>query len=88
MNPQQFVSEYEAALATQDWTAVEPLMHKDVCVTFSSGAVHRGLIAVQKAFEGNFAAIACENYKVSNIHWVQETPDTAIYLFDFDWTGI
>ncbi len=63
-------------------------MHKDVCVTFSSGTVHRGLPAVRKAFEANFAAISCEKYKVSNVHWIHKGTETATYLFDFDWTGI
>ncbi len=88
MQPNEFVLEYERALATQDWSAVEPLMHEDVCVTFSSGTVHRGLTEVQQAFEGNFAAISCEKYKVSNVHWIRSDTQYAVYLFDFDWTGI
>ncbi|MFT5198233.1 MAG: ketosteroid isomerase-like protein [Planctomycetota bacterium] len=52
MEPAEFVTEYGRALATQDWSKVAPLMHADVCVTFSSGAVHQGIDAVQKAFEG------------------------------------
>ena len=88
MRPDEFVAQYETALATQNWSAVEPLMHKDACVTFSSGTVHRGLAAVQKAFESNFAAISCEKYKVSNIHWIRQDETHAVYLFDFAWTGI
>lgn len=88
MTPEEFVIAYEAALATQDWQAVAPLMHGDACVTFSSGAVHKGLDAVKKAFESNFAAISCEKYKVSNLHWVSQNSTQAIYLFDFDWSGI
>ena len=46
MNPETFIEKYEAALATQDWQQVAPLVHPDVCVTFSSGSVHVGKTAV------------------------------------------
>lgn len=87
LNPDDFVSAYEQALATQDWAAVEPLIHDDVCVTFSTGTVHKGKDAVRRAFEQNFAAIEDEDYRISNIHWILRNKDVAIYLFDFHWTG-
>ena len=88
MTVEDFVHAYEAALATQRWGAVEPLIHPDACVTFSSGAVHKGRPAVQAALERNFAAIRDETYHISNVHWARRTPDVAVYLFDFAWTGL
>lgn len=38
MNPEKFIEKYEAALATQDWQQVAPLLHPDACITFSSGS--------------------------------------------------
>jgi hypothetical protein len=55
MQPEDFIHAYKRALATQDWNRVEPLIHADACVTFSDGTVHRGKVAVQKAFEHNFS---------------------------------
>ena len=46
MNPETFIEKYEAALATQDWQQVAPLVHPEACVTFSSGSVHIGKTAV------------------------------------------
>ena len=83
----EFVRAYEAALATQNWAEVEPLIHQDACITFSSGTVHRGKDAVRRAFEGNFAEIEAETYRVSNVYWVRRDRAYAAYLFDFDWTG-
>jgi ketosteroid isomerase-like protein len=88
MELDEFVTAYETALATQNWAAVEPLIHKDACVTFSSGTVHRGKDAVRRAFEGNFAAIADETYRISNVHWVRKGRVFAAYLFDFNWSGL
>jgi ketosteroid isomerase-like protein len=84
---EEFIPLYERALASQGWSAVDPLVHDDACVTFSNGTVHLGKAAVQKAFEGNFAAIAHEEYRVSNIRWVHRGPEVAVFLFDFKWSG-
>ena len=88
MTADDFVRAYETALASQQWSAVDPLLHADVCVTFSTGAVHKGKPAVRAAFERNFAAIRDETYRVSNVHWAARTPDLAVYLFDFAWSGL
>ena len=88
MNPEKFVEKYEAALATQDWQQVAPLVHPEACVTFSSGSVHIGKTAVRQAFERNFALIQDETYAIENVHWVKKDGDTAVYLFNFRWSGI
>ena len=88
MELEEFVTAYETALATQSWAEVAPLINKDACVTFSSGTVHRGKDAVRRAFAGNFAAIEDETYTISNVYWVRKSRAYAVYLFDFDWTGL
>lgn len=88
MLPEQFIEAYKAALATQQWANVEALIHKNACVTFSNGAVHNGISAIQAAYERNFALIKNEDYQMSNLHWVLKTETTAVYLFDFSWRGI
>lgn len=88
MQPDGFVKAYEQALASQDWERVGPLMHEDVCVTFSDGRVFRGKAAVKGAFEANFEAIQGEQYRVLNIHWARQEDGFAVYLFDFEWSGL
>ena len=88
MTPDDFVSSYEAALRSQSWSVVAPLVHDDACITFSTGAVHKGKAAVQKAFEANFASIEEEKFSISNVHWVMRAHDLAAYLFDFAWSGL
>ena len=88
MQSEEFIRAYEAALASQDWRQVEPLVHVDACVTFSNGIVHKGKAEVQKAFEYNFSLIQDEKYSIANVHWVMKNPETAAYLFEFSWSGI
>ena len=88
MNPDEFIQAYEQALATQYWTNVDPLVHENACVTFSNGSVHKGKPAVTKAFEANFASIKDETYSISNVHWVIKAAGTAVYLFEFNWSGL
>ncbi len=88
MTPEDFVLKYEAALATQDWIQVAPLIHENACVTFSNGSVHRGKTAVEKAFRKNFSSIQNESYRMTNIHWVQKRDSLAVYLFEFQWSGV
>jgi ketosteroid isomerase-like protein len=88
MTPEEFIQGYEQALASQTWSRVEPLVHPEACVTFSNGAAHKGRQAMQAAFEKNFASIKDETYSMTNVHWVMKTDETAVYLFDFHWSGI
>ena len=88
MKPEDFIQAYEQALRTQDWDQVAPLVHNDACVTFSNGSVHKGKDEVGKAFIRNFSLIKDEVYSISNVHWVRKDDNTAVYLFDFHWTGI
>jgi len=88
MQTEEFIHAYENALATQNWNQVEPLVHADACVTFSNGKVHKGKAEVQKAFEKNFSLIKDEKYSIANVHWVMKNSETAVYLFEFSWSGI
>jgi len=88
MKPENFIQQYEAALKTQDWKNVEALIHKDACITFSNGAVHKGKRAIKKAFEKNFSLIKSEEYSIQNVQWILKNESTAVYLFDFFWKGI
>jgi ketosteroid isomerase-like protein len=87
MTLEEFVRAYEEALGTQNWMHVEPLVHKDACVTFSNGTVHKGREQVRQAFERNFSVIQDEEYAITNVHWVHRGDETAIYLFEFSWRG-
>ncbi len=88
MNPTEFIKSYETALGTQDWKVVEPLVSDKVSVTFSNGMIHIGKDNVQKAFEKNFSLIKNEKYTVENIKWLVRDEKYAVYLFEFNWTGI
>jgi hypothetical protein len=88
MTPEDFITKYENALATQKWNNVEPLIHGDACVTFSNGIVNKGKVAIQMAYERNFSLIKNEKYSISNVYWAVKNDSIAVYLFDFSWKGL
>lgn len=88
MSPRDFVKDYEAALASQDWIVVAPLISDEARVVFSDGSLHGGKDAIRTAYERNFAAIKNEDYRIENVHWLIETSDSAAYMFDFYWSGV
>lgn len=87
MSAADFINAYKAALATQRWANVEPLIHPDAVVTFSSGAVHKGIAEIKPAYERNFALIKNEDYQMKNLHWILQTDMHAAYVFEFSWRG-
>jgi len=88
MTFEQFTIAYQNALATQDWTSVEPLITKEACVTFSNGSVYKGIDNIQAAYENNFRLINSEKYEMKNISWLKKETDYAVYVFEYHWSGI
>lgn len=87
MTPEDFLKQYETALSSQKWHCVAPLMHKNVCVTFTNGTFH-GLDKVKAVFEKNFEQITDEKYAISNVHWAHVSAMEAVCLYEFNWQGI
>ena len=87
MTPQDLMQAYERALASQDWNNVEPLMHQDICVTFSSGTF-KGKEEVRKVFEHNFSVIEDEEYSIDDQHWAFVGQESAVCLYSFQWQGL
>ena len=87
MSAQKLLKEYEEALASQTWGLVEPLIHSDACMTFSSGT-YKGIKDIQKIFEHNFTVIKGEQYRVSNIHWLHSNHINATCVYEFNWQGV
>jgi ketosteroid isomerase-like protein len=85
--PDELLRAYEAALATQDWANVEPLLHPDACVTFSNGTSFRGRDAVGEAFARNFALIEDETYAISAVHWIAQADCHAACVYEYRWSG-
>lgn len=88
MSPQDFIKAYEAALASQNWDLVAPLIHPDACVTFSNGSIHIGIDAIAEAYKRNFDLIKNEKYSISDVHWIDADETFAVYIFKFSWSGI
>ncbi len=79
MTCSDFVADYEKALASQDWNRVASLMHPNGTVTFSDGTVPTGKTAGERAFRRNFSLIEDEIDEISDIHWIVQTDDFAVF---------
>lgn len=88
MSAKDFVKEYEAALGTQDWASIAPLISDDAKVVFSNGSLLAGKESIRAAYQHNFNTIVGEQYRIENVHWLTETADTAAYMFEFFWAGV
>ena len=88
MTPEEFLKNYENALATQNWHEISPFIHENSCVTFSDGKTYKGKSEVKKAFERNFSIIKDEDYSMSDIYWILKTNKIAVYNFTFKWKGL
>lgn len=84
--PQDLMQHYGQALDSQAWAAVEPLVHENISVTFSTGTF-RGIAAVKEAFVHNFSVTKNEQYEISDLHWVHIGDDFAVCQFRFHWQG-
>ena len=82
-----FIAAYEQALATQNWQEVAPLIHERCVATFSEGT-YVGKAAVESAFRRTFSLIEDEKYRIDQVHWVLERPNTAAMVFRFQWSGL
>jgi predicted ester cyclase len=87
MTPEDFVQAYKAALATQQWANVAPLLHSNATVVFSNGEVLQGISAIRVAYERNFSLIKNEDYHMFNLNWGLKNETIAEYSFDFSWRG-
>ena len=83
----EFVGAYEAALGTQRWESIAPLVHTNCTVTFSEGT-YRGIEEVGAAFRKTFGLILDETYEMREVNWVLESETTAVLTFKFHWSGI
>lgn len=87
MTADGFVAAYRAALATQQWQNVAPLIDKNATVVFSNGEILHGVEAIKAAYERNFTLIKNEEYVMSNLQWILKNETIAEYKFDFSWKG-
>jgi len=82
----EFIKHYEKAISTQKWENVAALIHPDCVVTFTNGT-YKGKSEVKDIFTKNFALIKDETYAITNIHFVIERPDYAVFIFNYHWSG-
>jgi len=84
VTPNDLLKKCEKALEIQNWHDVEPLLHRDAGVTFSSGTF-KDKKEVQHAFENTFNLIKEEKYSITNVTWIHSDVTFAVCLYNFNW---
>jgi ketosteroid isomerase-like protein len=82
-----FLRSYERASNSHDFDQVLPLVADDAVYWFSNGT-HVGLAAIRKAFESTWAAIADEDYRITDVRWLVANDDAAACVYTYSWSGL
>lgn len=87
MTPIEFIKAYENAISAQEWEMIDPLIHPNCAVTFTNGT-YKGKSEVEGIFRKNFDLIKEEDYKISDVYFVIEEANYAIFIFKYTWSGL
>jgi ketosteroid isomerase-like protein len=87
MTPAEFLREYEAATRAHDLGRTLDLIDPNAIYWFSDGGSHVGKAGIERALRRNFEAIEGEDYRISDVTWVAQSTDCAVYTYRFDWSG-
>jgi ketosteroid isomerase-like protein len=87
MTHEDFLHEYETALATHRWDEVAPLVHDSCAFVFSEATFH-GREEARTAFEAAFSTIQDEEYRLTDVHWVYVSESFATCTYIFSWKGM
>lgn len=83
----QFMARFEAALATEDFTQVSPLIHPQAVFRFSEGD-HSGMADIRAAMERTWAIeVDDERYYLTDKRVLHSGKGAATVLFTWNWSG-
>lgn len=83
----QFMARFEAALATEDFEKVAPLIHPQAVFRFSEGD-HSGMADIRAAMERTWAfEVDDERYYLTDKRVLRSGKDAATVLFTWNWSG-
>jgi ketosteroid isomerase-like protein len=82
-----FLNQYENATNTHDFNQVQKLIAPNAVYWFSDGSFV-GTKKIRAAFESTWTTIKDETYSIKNIDWITVSPDNAVCLYDYHWSGI
>lgn len=81
-----FLSEYIRRTNSHQFDGVAPLIDEDAVYWFSSGS-HRGLSAIQAAFERTWSFIQNEEYAIEDLEWLTVDGQSATCIYTYRWRG-
>lgn len=88
MTPEEFIHEYESSTSVHGLEHTFGMIADDAVYWFSDGSNHVGKKAIERAIRKNFETIQDEAYRISDVEWMAKSPDIAVCIYRFDWSGI
>lgn len=88
LTAEAFIKQYERTTNSHDLEAILSLIDVEAIYLFSNGMVHVGKEAIKEAIGRNFEVIQDEKYIIENLTWVANTPEVAVCVYDFAWSGM
>ena len=82
------MDEYHNALVGRDLQKLKQLIDATAIYLFSNEAHMIGRDAVLAGIESNFNAIRDETYETSGIRWIARSPDVAVCVYEYHWSGV
>lgn len=83
----QFMARFEAALASEDFAEVAPLIHPQAVFRFSEGD-HSGMANIRAAMERTWAyEVDDERYYLTDKRVLRSGKDAVTVLFTWNWSG-
>ena len=87
MTPEECMAEYGRRNNTRRFADVAPLIADDAVFFFNDGT-HKGIAAIQKAFEDTWAwDVSDESYSIEDLYWVAAGESVAACTYQYLWEG-
>ncbi len=87
MTPEMTLKEYVRAANAHDLDASLALVAEDAVYLFSNETHHVGKEAIKAAIAKNFETIRHESYGIRAMRWLACSPDIAVCVYEFHWSG-
>lgn len=85
--PEATFDEYIRRTNTHNFDAVAPVVQKQAVYWFRDNE-YSGIDAVRASFDATWAIVKDERYSVHDVRWLARTPDTAVVLYGYCWSGL
>ena len=86
-SPTEYKRELLRRMNAKDLAGTMELIADDAVYFWSNGAAMFGKEQIAQAMQANFEGIQNDVYEVRDLTWLVDSPDVAVAVYRFQWTG-